>query len=517
MCSFANLATKDFRPLFGISVITPAAITTVIRLDLSDSSKPSGVEDNTSNIKKNHDNLYIIYNKYNKIQKYNSKAAIESVDNLYVGKTDFEGIEMSSSENKMRLLASAISEANSPALVRDLSAIKDLASASSKSAVARKYSMGIKRLIELENTFKKSGIAGIYNFPRKSASVPALKAPLICLSPSEKKELRDIVMSKAHGRYRLRAEIVIASSEMHSCRSVGKQVGCDHKTVLRTLSKFAKQGLEGLKDAKTGCVPGQAAQTRLRILAERARLDSLGKTCTDEEVAKSLGLSPSYVQLLSGGLQCRSRRSRLTQLRLEKSAMEVNRTVADLLDLPLTVDSRIRVVCQFCLKSVEIKASTLVYSKGRCPCNARKKRGLHRTENAVIEEVQRLTGIVFERNVRPDFLYQHTGMRLEADGLCMNKKVVIEYQGEQHFHTARIRGISAEAAQKCHDRTVKNDRLKREACQANGFTYVEIGPLNPRNTRELREACIAALKKVGIRIRRPGLAGLDRTESGTIS
>ena len=118
----------------------------------------------------------------------------------------------------------------------------------------------------------------------------------------------------------------------------------------------------------------------------------------------------------------------------------------------------------------------------------------------VIDCIEALTGITFRRNQWPCFLYCHTGKRLEADGLSEGNRIMVEYQGPHHYRPPAYNSkADPRVVQEHHERTREHDRLKREACLAEGWTLVEVHEIrHPVTPAKVRHACVGALATAGV-------------------
>lgn len=72
--------------------------------------------------------------------------------------------------------------------------------------------------------------------------------------------------------------------------------------------------------------------------------------------------------------------------------------------------------------------------------------------------------------IRPDFLKQSNGYRLELDGYNKDLKLGFEYQGRQHYEYSPYfhRSYSDFLSQ------TQRDKLKKQLCQTEGITLIEI-------------------------------------------
>jgi len=81
--------------------------------------------------------------------------------------------------------------------------------------------------------------------------------------------------------------------------------------------------------------------------------------------------------------------------------------------------------------------------------------------NITNQQQKRFSGCRYKRSLPFDFYIP-------------NKKMCIEYHGEQHYRSVNFRGISDEQAEQSHYSTVRADIIKKLYCQNNNLTYLEI-------------------------------------------
>lgn len=70
--------------------------------------------------------------------------------------------------------------------------------------------------------------------------------------------------------------------------------------------------------------------------------------------------------------------------------------------------------------------------------------------------------------------------QLSFDFYIPNKNVLIEYQGEQHFHSIKFFGGEAK-----YLKQIENDSIKREFCKNNNFILLEIEYFNYNNIEDI--------------------------------
>ena len=93
-------------------------------------------------------------------------------------------------------------------------------------------------------------------------------------------------------------------------------------------------------------------------------------------------------------------------------------------------------------------------------------------------------------NIVADYLYDHEirycydksyngltndeGFKLRYDFYLIDFGILIEIDGEQHFHPVRFNGIDEEQAQSVFERTKYHDELKNAYCEENGIPLIRI-------------------------------------------
>mgnify|MGYP001463064996 CR=1 FL=1 len=84
-------------------------------------------------------------------------------------------------------------------------------------------------------------------------------------------------------------------------------------------------------------------------------------------------------------------------------------------------------------------------------------------------------GFEFEREWRGHEIEPRDGRGvLRFDFFLPSLRILIEYDGHQHFEPVTFGGMSKDEAQKAHERTVENDRMKNEWASANGYDMIRI-------------------------------------------
>ena len=70
--------------------------------------------------------------------------------------------------------------------------------------------------------------------------------------------------------------------------------------------------------------------------------------------------------------------------------------------------------------------------------------------------------------------------QLSFDFYIPNKNILIEYQGEQHFHSIKFFGGETK-----YLKQIENDNIKREFCKNNNFILLEIEYFNYNNIEDI--------------------------------
>lgn len=71
-------------------------------------------------------------------------------------------------------------------------------------------------------------------------------------------------------------------------------------------------------------------------------------------------------------------------------------------------------------------------------------------------------------------LTQWSGHSLRPDFMFIDHKIIIEYDGRQHFQPVTFGGISEEKAREAFYETNVNDKLKDDFCEENGYKMIRI-------------------------------------------
>ena len=140
---------------------------------------------------------------------------------------------------------------------------------------------------------------------------------------------------------------------------------------------------------------------------------------------------------------------------------------------------------QFTARPGEVQSGTW------CPqCSA------SRSERMVRAYFEQIFGKPFPR-VRPDWLRNTTGRRLELDGYCEELAVAFEHQGGQHYRTV------ARFASHTLAEIKKRDARKRRLCRQRGIALIEIQELMRETTvSDLRQVIIRKCREAGVKVPR---------------
>ncbi len=115
--------------------------------------------------------------------------------------------------------------------------------------------------------------------------------------------------------------------------------------------------------------------------------------------------------------------------------------------------------CDICSYKWDTTFTHIKHSKSGCPNCASWK-----SERMCREIFQSFMGYNFPKK-RPEFL-----QGLELDGFCKELKISFEYQGRQHYEDIPFFHRTENSLEELQER----DRLKKELCQKNGITLIEI-------------------------------------------
>ena len=137
------------------------------------------------------------------------------------------------------------------------------------------------------------------------------------ISPEDRRELERIVRaSSSEVRMVERARIVLAAGEGLSTAQIAARVGCSERTVKKWRPRYARRGLEGLRDApRSGAPLTHGPQTRARLIAKactRPPATSEGQRrerWTYEELGGEVGMSGSQAHVILSRADIKPRRT----------------------------------------------------------------------------------------------------------------------------------------------------------------------------------------------------------------
>jgi hypothetical protein len=105
------------------------------------------------------------------------------------------------------------------------------------------------------------------------------------------------------------------------------------------------------------------------------------------------------------------------------------------------------------------------------------------------------TGIIFERNIRPTWVVNPvTGVLMELDLYCADKKLAIEYDGEHHY----VFPNQYHATREEFEAQQARDRAKDRLCSERGVKLIRIKCLGLSRTDDEVCECIARLTDAGV-------------------
>ena len=91
-----------------------------------------------------------------------------------------------------------------------------------------------------------------------------------------------------------------------------------------------------------------------------------------------------------------------------------------------------------------------------------------------LEELKLIENVDYQHNSSFSELTNYCKRTLRFDFLFTKHKIVIEYDGIQHFIPQRFGGMSEEQSKKCIDDLKTCDKLKDDFCRDNGYKMVRI-------------------------------------------
>ena len=92
-----------------------------------------------------------------------------------------------------------------------------------------------------------------------------------------------------------------------------------------------------------------------------------------------------------------------------------------------------------------------------------------------MEELKLIENVDYQHNSTFGELTTYCKRNLRFDFLFLKHKIVIEYDGIQHFIPQRFGGMSEEQSKKCFDDLKVCDKLKDDFCKENGYKMIRIG------------------------------------------
>ena len=118
-----------------------------------------------------------------------------------------------------------------------------------------------------------------------------------------------------------------------------------------------------------------------------------------------------------------------------------------------------------------------------------------KSEKLFGDALESCTGIIFERNTRPTWVVNPvTGVLMELDLYCADKKLAIEYDGEHHYDFPNRYHDSREEFEAQQAR----DRAKDRLCAERGVKLIRIKCLGLSRTDDEVRECIARLTDAGL-------------------
>ena len=108
-----------------------------------------------------------------------------------------------------------------------------------------------------------------------------------------------------------------------------------------------------------------------------------------------------------------------------------------------------------------------------------------------------IANYLFEHNIKykhnktfDDLLGTTKNSRLRYDFYLPKFKLLIEYDGQQHFEVSQIRNIPAKYAEGIHHRTVKYDKIKNKYAKKNGYKLLRIPYTEFKNIEDILKISI---------------------------
>lgn len=109
------------------------------------------------------------------------------------------------------------------------------------------------------------------------------------------------------------------------------------------------------------------------------------------------------------------------------------------------------------------------------------------------------SGIKYQYDKSYEALTSDHGFRLRYDFYLVDYSVLIEIDGEQHFHPVCFNGIDAELAQDLFEKTQYHDKLKNDYCAEHGIPLMRI-PYYKFKTNEWKEMIDTIIQNDGNRV-----------------
>ena len=378
-----------------------------------------------------------------------------------------------------------------------------LADGFTRDYVRKEERIDVRTLASLEESFFTNGIDALYARKPRRKSPPGREKPLIKLTAKQREALKD------HDDLDIRRKRIILEAEKATTfRQVAKKVRIDHKVVANWIKRFRENGgdIDSLRSKRTGPKPRKAytqLESLLRLLDQKPEKGR--KYHTNASLAAKTGLSEPYVEQLLHGIPHPHRRPekktiddiRRIALKLEREVIKVSEGGP-----PDGCKARILVKCLKCGDEKLLSAHTIIYDRSRCSKCWRIKPERLSTEERVIDEIEKMIGIKFERRRLPNFFRKYCGKSLQLDGWHKERKIGIEYQGSHHYRPTSYGGgsIKSKSVIEHHERTVVHDKLKRKVCKELGYRLIIVHEIRGEVTeKKIKSACLKALKAADIK------------------